>query len=69
MKKTLLLVAVLCSVSGVANAWGWGGRPRPPYNGTTPVRAPEINPASAGSALTLLLGGLTVLRSRVGKKK
>jgi hypothetical protein len=66
MKKTLLLVAVLCSVSGVANAWGWN---RYPNRNPTPVRAPEINPASAGAALTLLLGGLTVLRSRVGKKK
>jgi hypothetical protein len=33
------------------------------------VSAPEINPATAGSALTLLLGGLAVLRGRVGKKK
>jgi len=30
----------------------------------TPVSAPEINPASAASGLTLLLGGLAVLRGR-----
>jgi hypothetical protein len=69
MKKTLLLIAVLCTVSSAANAWGWGGRHRPPYRSVTPVSAPEINPATAGSALTLLLGGLAVLRGRVGKKK
>jgi hypothetical protein len=30
----------------------------------TPFRAPEIDPASAVSALTLLFGGLAVLRGR-----
>jgi len=30
--------------------------------------APEIDPSSAITALTLLLGGVTVLRSRSGKK-
>jgi hypothetical protein len=30
--------------------------------------APEIDPSSAITALTLLLGGVTVLRSRIGKK-
>jgi hypothetical protein len=30
--------------------------------------APEIDPASAISGLTLLLGGLTVLRGRIAKK-
>jgi hypothetical protein len=32
--------------------------------GPTPFRAPEIDPASAVSALTLLFGGLAVLRGR-----
>lgn len=38
---------------------------------TTPPRfhAPEIEAASAGSALTLLLGGLAVLRSRSSRRK
>jgi hypothetical protein len=30
--------------------------------------APEMDPSSAITALTLLLGGVTVLRSRSGKK-
>lgn len=30
--------------------------------------APEIDPASAITALTLLVGGMTVLRSRISKK-
>ena len=30
--------------------------------------APEIDPSSGISALTLLLGGLSVMRSRIGKK-
>ena len=32
------------------------------------TRAPEIDPASAASGLTLLLGGLAVLRGRSAKK-
>jgi hypothetical protein len=65
MKKTLLMFVVLGSVAGIANASNWQ-RPHPRPRA---VHAPEINPASAASALTLLLGGLTVLRGRVGKKK
>jgi hypothetical protein len=33
-----------------------------------PVAAPEIDPSSALTALTMLLGGVTVLRSRIAKK-
>jgi|HubBroStandDraft_4_1064222.scaffolds.fasta_scaffold41186_2 hypothetical protein len=33
-----------------------------------PVAAPEIDPAAAGSALTLLAGGLAVVRGRRRKK-
>jgi hypothetical protein len=32
------------------------------------MAAPEIDPSSAIAALTLLLGSVTVLRSRVAKK-
>jgi hypothetical protein len=32
------------------------------------MSAPEIDPSSAITALTLLLGSVTVLRSRVAKK-
>lgn len=35
----------------------------------TPFQAPEIDPATACEALTLLAGGLVVLRSRRAKKK
>lgn len=37
--------------------------------GGSPAHAPEIDPASAMSALTLLTGGLAVLRGRRQKKK
>jgi hypothetical protein len=67
MKKTLLLIAVLSSLASVADAAIYR-RPGGQWPRRPPVAAPEINPASAGSALMLLLGGLTVLRSRVGKR-
>lgn len=37
-------------------------------SGTTTTTAPEIDPASALSAVTLLLGGVTVLRRRLASK-
>ena len=37
---------------------GWGGH----------FSAPEIDPSSAIAALTLLIGGLAVLRSRIAKR-
>ena len=36
-------------------------------NATTPVAAPEIDPAGALSGLTLLLGGLAIVRGRRSK--
>jgi hypothetical protein len=36
----------------------------PPSSGRTPVKAPEIDPASAMAGLTLMAGGLAVLRGR-----
>jgi hypothetical protein len=42
--------------------WDWGGGKGDHFN------VPEIDPGSAISALTLLVGGVTVLRSRIGKK-
>jgi hypothetical protein len=39
-----------------------------PGNGDTVVKAPEIDPASAMAGLTLLAGGLAVLRGRRGRK-
>ena len=38
-------------------------------HGGKPVKAPEVDPASAMGGLTLLVGGLAVLRGRSVKKK
>ena len=72
---TKLIPALLLSVSGIMMAaeahadssWGdwWGDRTG--YR-EHHLNAPEIDPASAITALTLLVGGMTVLRSRIGKK-
>ena len=40
----------------------------PPPPGTKPTAAPEIDPSSALSGLTLLAGGLAVLRGRRVRK-
>jgi hypothetical protein len=45
----------------------WLGLCTPGHTGPTP--APEIDPASAASAVALLVGGLAVLRGRSLKKK
>lgn len=71
---TKLLIALLLSLSGVVSVvvfvpptWGGGGD-----GGGNPgsghMTAPEIDPSSALTAMTLLLGGVTVLRARVAKK-
>jgi hypothetical protein len=44
--------------------WGHEGRGGHEHH----FSAPEIDPSSAVTALTLLLGGVSVLRSRIGKK-
>jgi hypothetical protein len=68
-----LLAALILSLSSIVTVayvappsfWqGWGGDHG--WRGT--VGAPEIDPASAASALTLLMGGVLVLRSRVAKR-
>ncbi|MEO6079419.1 MAG: hypothetical protein ABIQ86_06555 [Steroidobacteraceae bacterium] len=56
-KKKLLLLAILSSFTGAASAVV-----------NVEYVVPEIDPASIGSAVTLLLGGLTVLRSRFSRK-
>jgi hypothetical protein len=62
---TKLIIVLILSLSGVttvayfAPPSFWGGR-----GGGGSVTAPEIDPASAVAALTLLLGGVTVLRAR-----
>ncbi len=70
-----LIPALLLSVSGIVMAsaahadgsWGnwWGDNTG---NRDHHFNAPEIDPASAITALTLLVGGMTVLRSRINKK-
>jgi hypothetical protein len=57
----------------VTGAWSCGGPERSPNGGVTcPVatltKAPEIDPASAASGLTLLLGSLLVVRGRRPRK-
>jgi hypothetical protein len=72
---TKLIAALLLSLSSVATIvyisppsfWGSGGGGWQGNPGS-PLRAPEIDPASAASALTLLMGGVLVLRSRVAKR-
>lgn len=67
-----LFLALIFSLSGVVSvvffappSWGgYGGSRGPGHH----MSAPEIDPSSAITALTLLLGGVTVLRSRVAKK-
>jgi hypothetical protein len=69
---TKLILALILSLSGATTVayfappsfWGGPGHGGGGSNGGGPVRAPEIDPASAVSALTLLLGGITVLRAR-----
>lgn len=79
MVRKLALAMVLTTVAGVASAnapgvtctthyfLGWPYQVctfTPPSN---PVRAPEIDAASAVAGLTLMIGGLAVLRGRRSK--
>jgi hypothetical protein len=69
-----LVAALLFSVSGIAVAAAEAGHGPGKSSGDWDdhkgfsVRAPEIDPASAMSALTLLAGGLVVLRGRKSGK-
>lgn len=78
MLKVILAMIASLSMSGTALAFSIlhppgenGGPPSHDHDhgpgGNGPVAAPEIDPASAVSALTLLAGGLAVVRGR--KKK
>jgi len=69
MTRKLLCAGALCLLAGVAVAGDRYDRNPPPRYSPPHFNAPEIDPASASSALTLLLGGLTVLRSRSSRKK
>lgn len=67
---TKLILALILSLSGVSTVVYlappsfWGGPGHGGSNGGGSVKAPEMDPASAAAALTLLLGGVTVLRAR-----
>jgi hypothetical protein len=78
--KVILAMIASLSMSGSALAFsilhppeGNGGSPSHDHDhdhgpgGGGPVAAPEIDPASAVSALTLLMGGLAVVRGRKTK--
>jgi hypothetical protein len=66
---TKLILALILSLSGVSTVVYlappsfWGG-PGDGGHGGRSVVAPEMDPASAATALTLLLGGVMVLRAR-----
>ena len=66
MIKIVALILTLSSTaaigSGVSSPAGSDGGTGNTFSAV--VRAPEIDPASMASALTLLLGGVMVMRSR-----
>ena len=71
MKKILGLTVLMASISTAAVAGDRGGDGfgfgfNPPGRGGFP--APEIDPASALSAMTMLGTGLVILRGRRSKK-
>ena len=58
----VLILGMVSSTSALADDDWWRWPPTPVH------RAPEIDPAGAIAGLTLLAGGLAVLRSRRTKK-
>jgi hypothetical protein len=71
MSKVLavLVLSAVGTASAMADGDGWR-HPSFDHDGPSFKRftAPEIDPSSAISALTLLCGGLTVLRGRIAKQ-
>lgn len=72
MIKLIALILTLSSAAVVAreaprSAWN-GGAKGSSMRSAIVVKAPEIDPASTASALTLLLGGVMVMRSRATKR-
>jgi len=68
--KIFGLALVIASLSGTASAGGSKFFDRPEFrgNGKPALAAPEIDPASAMSALTMLASGLVIVRGRRSKK-
>jgi hypothetical protein len=74
MIRTAAVLALTLGIGAAAYAGPPPPAPPPPpswWGPPPPVvhRAPEIDPASALAGLTLLAGGLAVLRGRHGAKK
>jgi hypothetical protein len=72
-KLVAVVVLSLCAgTAAYANGWqarshiGWASHARVATSDT--MSAPEIDPAGAMAGLTLLAGGLAVLRGRRSKK-
>jgi hypothetical protein len=71
MLKQIASTLILMSITSAASA-GTGGNVLcdyfhlfcPPQNKHEPVKAPEIDPSAAIAAMTLLGGGLAVMRGR-----
>jgi hypothetical protein len=73
-KVVAVVVLSLCAgTAAYANNWslgaraGWAAHPHAVAS-SDPTAAPEIDPAGAMAGLTLLAGGLAVLRGRRSKK-
>jgi hypothetical protein len=71
--KILGLALVVGSMSGTASAGGWERffdhhQSFRHFDERPTVSAPEIDPASAMSALTMLASGLVILRGRRSKQ-
>jgi hypothetical protein len=80
MGKKVGLAALLLTLSGVASAGGTSCQPfwflgyefdfcstPPDHNKKGAVAAPEIDPSSAMTGLSLVFGGLAVMRGRRSK--
>ncbi|HKT74001.1 MAG TPA: hypothetical protein VJQ47_14010 [Steroidobacteraceae bacterium] len=66
MSKKHLVAALVLGLTGVTSAQADNHRFRFPiiWHPPTVIQAPEIDPATAISGLTLLAGGLAVVRAR-----
>ncbi|HEY0748160.1 MAG TPA: hypothetical protein VGD63_15775 [Steroidobacteraceae bacterium] len=73
MIKLIALVLTLSSAAAVAHeaplsAWDGGAKGGDREGKEIVVKAPEMDTTAAASALTLLLGGVMVMRSRATKR-
>jgi hypothetical protein len=68
MYKSLAVLLLLLSGLGTAEANRSAPTSVPPPARGPHFAAPEIDPASVGGAVALLIGGLAVLRGRLPKR-